>query len=51
MLFAIFATLILSYLGGATIGIWMNWPDFSSVVAVMVMGSFILYELRKPKEK
>lgn len=35
-------TIVAGYLGGAFIGTPMNWPDAGAVVAVAVMGAFIL---------
>ena len=44
---AFLVTIVAGYLGAALLGAAMNWPDAGAVVAVAVMGCFILRELRR----
>ena len=51
MLIAAFvATVVAGYLGSAIFYSW-NWPEAGPVFSIAVMGCFILYALRHPKEK
>lgn len=44
---AFLVTIAAGYLGSALLGANMNWPDAGAIVAVAVMGCFILRELRR----
>lgn len=44
---AVIVTIIVGYLGSALLGNAMNWPDAGAVVAITVMGFFILRKLDK----
>lgn len=46
---AFFVTIVAGYFGAALLGATMNWPDAGAIVAIAVMGSFILRELRHHK--
>lgn len=43
-------TFIAGYLG-ATMGAVMNWPDAGAIVAITVMGFFILKRMKKTSKK
>ena len=47
---AFIVTIVAGYFGAALLGANMNWPDAGAVVAVAVMGCFILWELRHHKK-
>lgn len=42
---AAMVTIIAGYLGAAILAETMNWPDGGSVIAIAVMGAFILRRL------
>lgn len=42
---AAIVTVIVGYLGAAILAETMNWPDGGSVIAIAVMGAFILRRL------
>ena len=42
---AAMGTIIAGYLGAAILAETMNWPDGGSVIAIAVMGAFILRRL------
>lgn len=44
---AVIVTIIAGYLGTALLGSAMNWPDAGAIVAIAVMGFFILRKLNK----
>ena len=44
---AVIITIIVGYLGSALLGNAMNWPDAGAIVAIAVMGFFILRKLDK----
>lgn len=47
---AVLATLILGVLIEATIGVRFNMPGIGSMVAVAIMGAFILWAVRHGKK-
>lgn len=47
---AVLATLILGVLTEATIGVRFNMPGIGSMVAVAIMGAFILWAVRHGKK-
>jgi len=48
---AFLVTIIIGFFSGSAFGNYMNWPDGGSVVAIAVMGAFILRAIRHPKDK
>lgn len=40
-------TFVAGYLGASIMGAPMNWPDAGAIVAIAVMGFFILKEMKK----
>ena len=44
---AFFLTILGGLLGAGYLGSLLNWPDAGAVVAIAIMGSFILWEIRK----
>ena len=49
MLLAFLVTVVVGYLGSATLGVAMNWPDAGAIFAVAAMGCFILRAVRRSK--
>ncbi len=47
---ACLVTFVAGYLGSAILGTMWNWPDAGAIVAIAVMGGFILAALHKQKQ-
>lgn len=48
---ACIVTILAGFLGASLLGEWLNWPEGGTVIAIAVMGAFILWALRNPPEK
>lgn len=48
---ACIVTILAGFFGAGLLGNWLNWPDAGAVVAIAVMGAFILWAVRNPPEK
>ena len=47
---AVVLTFAAGYLGTALFDAWMNWPQAGPVLAVAVMGAYILYAIRSQRQ-
>jgi hypothetical protein len=47
---AAIATIIAGFLGASILGLALNWPDAGAVVAIAVMGAFILKKIDRLKK-
>lgn len=47
---AFVVTILAGYLGSA-FGWKMNWPEAGPIVAIAIIGSIILWQMRHPKDK
>lgn len=50
IILAFIVTVIAGFLSSGFLGSQMNWPDAGAIVAIAVMGSFILWTLRHPRD-
>ena len=48
---AVLVTVLAGFAGEGLLGDMLNWPGAGSVVAVAVMGAFILYALRRSRNR
>lgn len=48
---AFIVTLVVGIYGTAILGQWINLPEGGPVLAICVMGTFILWAIRHPKNK
>ena len=48
---AAIVTIIAGFLGASILGLALNWPDAGAVVAIAVMGAFILKKIDRLKKQ